>query len=52
VAALLNSTNAGVSYLYSTAQVIAMVQQAYANGDFSSVKDLFEAQNEAGCPLN
>lgn len=52
VAALLNSTNPGVSYLYSTAQVISMVQQAYATNSFLSIKNLFEAQNEAGCPLN
>jgi hypothetical protein len=52
VAALLNAQNADVSYLYSTADVLSMVQQAYATGDFNGVKNLFEAQNEAGCPLN
>lgn len=52
VAALLNAGNPDVSYLYSEADVIAMVQGAYATGDFEGVKNLFEAQNEAGCPLN
>lgn len=52
VAALLNATNPDVSYLYSEADVIAMVQSAYASGDFNGIKNLFEAQNEMGCPLN
>jgi hypothetical protein len=52
VAALLNAANPDVDYLYSQAQVISMVQSAYASGDFEDVKDLFEDQNEAGCPLN
>lgn len=52
VAALLNSTNGGVDYKYSTQDVINMVQAAFASGDFNGTKDLFEAQNELGCPLN
>lgn len=52
VAALLNASNADVSYGFSAADVIAMVQDAYATGDFEAAKDLLEAQNEAGCPLN
>jgi hypothetical protein len=52
VAALLNAASPDVDYLYSQAQVISMVQSAYASGDFEDVKDLFEDQNEAGCPLN
>lgn len=51
-AALLNSVNPNVSYLYSEADVISMVQAAYASGDFEGVKNLFEAENEMGCPLN
>jgi len=51
-AALLNSANADVSYEYSTADVISLVQSAYASGDFEGVKNLLEAQNEMGCPLN
>ncbi|WP_420628611.1 DUF7507 domain-containing protein [Candidatus Leptofilum sp.] len=52
VAALLNSTNPDVDYLYSTAEVISMVQDAFASGEFNDTKDLFEEQNEMGCPLN
>ncbi len=52
VAALLNSTNPSVSFFYTTAQVISMVQQAYATGSFETVKNLFEAQNDTVCPLN
>jgi hypothetical protein len=52
VAALLNSTNPSVSYFYTTAQVISMVQQAYASGNYEAMKNLFEAQNDTVCPLN
>lgn len=52
VAALLNSANPDVDYLYSTSEVISMVQAAFASGDYEDTKDLFEAQNELGCPLN
>jgi hypothetical protein len=52
VAALLNASNPQVNYAYSVAQVIAMVQAAYANGSFEATKDLFEVQNESYCPLN
>jgi hypothetical protein len=51
VAALLNST-ALDDYPYTTAEVIAMVQAAYASGDFEETKDALEAANELGCPLN
>jgi len=52
VAALLNAAHPSVDYEYSVAQIIAMVQQAYATGDFEETKDLFDAANNAGCPLN
>ncbi len=52
VAALLNSVNPDVSYFYSSAEVISLVQEAYATGNFNDYKDLLQAQNEAGCPLN
>ncbi len=52
VAALLNSVNPDVSYFYSSAEVISLVQEAYATGNFNDFKDLLQAQNEAGCPLN
>lgn len=51
-AALLNAGNPDVSYLYTEAEVISLVQQAYSTGDFEGVKDLLAAQNESGCPLN
>ncbi len=52
VAALLNAVNPNVSYAYTPANVIAMVQSAYATGNFEGIKNLFAAQNETGCPLN
>ncbi|HUS70129.1 MAG TPA: hypothetical protein VM075_05040, partial [Anaerolineae bacterium] len=53
VAALLNAVaNSGVDYLYSTADVIHMVQVAYDTGDFEGIKDLFAGENEAYCPLD
>lgn len=52
VAALLNSTSPDVDYLYSTAEVISMVQDAFASGEFNATKDLFAAQNELGCSLD
>ena len=52
VAALLNSTNSEVSYAFSTAMVISLVQDAYATGQFDTIKNMFEAENEEGCPLD
>ncbi len=52
VAALLNSASGGVSYAFSTADVITMVQNAYATGTFETTKNLLAAQNESGCPLD
>ena len=51
-AALLNATALGTDYLYSESEIITMVQDAYLTGDFEGTKDLFEVQNEMGCPLN
>jgi hypothetical protein len=51
-AALLNAANPDVNYAYTEAEIIDMVQDAYASGDYESTKNLFEAQNEAGCPLD
>jgi hypothetical protein len=50
VAALLNAASS-VNAVYTEAQVIAMVQGAYASGDFEGAKDLLAAANELGCPL-
>ena len=52
VAALLNAASPEVDYAYSVAEVLAMVQAAYASGDFEDTKDNFEYQNELGCPLD
>jgi cysteine-rich repeat protein len=52
VSALLNSAHNEVDYLYTTAQVIAMVQQAYLTGDFDTPHGLFAAQNELGCTVD
>jgi hypothetical protein len=53
VAALLNAAaGSGVDYGFTTAQVIAMVQAAYADGDFEAYKNMFAAENDQDCPLN
>lgn len=51
VAALLNASSS-VDYYYTEAEVIAIVQDAFATGDYEGAKDLFEYQNELGCPLD
>ena len=51
VAALLNAASSNVNYFYSEAEVIALVQDAFATGDYETVKNLLAAQNEPGCPL-
>lgn len=51
-AALLNSTNSGVSSSATTAEVIAMVQAVAVSRDFEGTGDILEAMNEQGCPLN
>jgi len=52
VAALLNAANPDVSYRYTESEVIGIVQDAYATGDFEGPKDLLEQENELFCPLN
>jgi len=52
VAALLNAASPDVDYAFTVADVISMVQNAYASGDFTTAKDLFDAANNAGCPLD
>ena len=48
VAALLNVSSPSVDYPYTEAEVIAMVQHAYATGDWSSAKGNLEDANELG----
>lgn len=52
VAALLNASSPYVSYEFTAAEVIALVQGAYATGGFEYAKDMLEEQNETYCPLN
>jgi len=51
VAALLNAETS-VSFLFSSAQVIALVQDAFLNPPFETNKNLLADQNEQGCPLS
>lgn len=51
VAALLNAAS-DVDYASTTAEVIALVQDAYASGDFEGAKDLLAGENEQECPLD
>lgn len=52
-AAYLNSLSPDVDYLYSPDEVIAIVQEAYATGNFEAAKDMLEAQNDPTyCPLS
>lgn len=48
VAALLNVSSPMVDYPYTGAEVIAMVQEAYSTGDWSSAKNNLEEANELG----
>jgi hypothetical protein len=50
-AALLDAASTAVNYAYTPAAVIQLVQEAYATQTFEPIKNLFEAQNEKGCPL-
>jgi hypothetical protein len=52
VAALLNAANPDVNYYYTTAEIIAGVQNAYATGNFEPFKNQLDFANNAGCPLN
>jgi hypothetical protein len=54
VAGLLNASSPDVDYFYTEAEIIAMVQNAYAQGDYEAAKDLFEAQNsdDTFCPID
>jgi hypothetical protein len=52
VAALLSASNDDVSYPDSVEDVIALFNEAYDLSDYERLKNRFEAQNEAGCPLD
>jgi hypothetical protein len=50
-AALLNAASGNVNFPYTVAEVIALVQAAYAAGEPEMYKDQLEMANELGCPL-
>jgi hypothetical protein len=55
VAALLNASSPDVDSVAAfdtTAEVIAAYQAAFDAEQYSTTKNMFEASNEAGCPLN
>ncbi len=52
VAALLNAASPDVDYAFTEAEVIAIVQDAYATGEFEDAKDTLEEQNELECELD
>jgi hypothetical protein len=47
-----NGDGSTVSYPYSAAEVIQLVQDAAADDSVEAVKDLLAAANELGCPLS
>ncbi len=51
VAAVLNAASSEVDYEYTVREVKDLVTKAFTSGDIEGVKNLFEAANEAGCPL-
>ena len=51
VAAILNAASPGTSFDFTVAGVIAIVQAAFASGDFEGAKNQLSASNEAGCPI-
>lgn len=52
VAALLDASSPDVAYGMSAADVIALVQAAFASEDYESAKDTLADLNERYCPLN
>jgi len=55
VASLLNASSPDVDPVAAfdtVAEVIAAYQAAYDSQSYSTTKDMFEASNEAGCPIN
>jgi hypothetical protein len=51
-AAYLNALHPGVAYLYSPSEVLDMYAAAVSSGDYDTTKNLFQEQNEKGCPLS
>jgi hypothetical protein len=51
VAGLLGAAHPDVEYTLTTAEIIAGVQAALANGTIESTKDMLDRYNNQGCPL-
>jgi hypothetical protein len=51
-AALLNAAHPYIDYAFSQAEIIDMVQAAFASCNYESAKNQFEAQNEKGADLS
>ena len=51
-AAYLNASDPYISYAYTKAQIVSMVQSAFANGTYEATKNLFQTENELGADLN
>ncbi|KPJ78417.1 MAG: hypothetical protein AMJ54_03450, partial [Deltaproteobacteria bacterium SG8_13] len=51
-AALLNAAHPHIDYAFSQAEIIDMVQAAFASGNYEDAKNQFEAQNEKGADLS
>lgn len=51
-AALLNAAHSGVAYGMTTSEVIALVREAAATGEYEKIALRFEALNERNCRLN
>ena len=51
MAALLNVASGDVSFAFTEADVIALVQSAWASGDFGTAKDTLADENQSSCPL-
>ncbi len=41
-----------MDYAFTEAEIIALVQDAWATGDFETAKDILEDENETACPLD
>ena len=52
VAALLNGASSDVAFYWDDAEVIAAFNSVFPGGNYNGLKNMFEEQNELGCPLN
>jgi hypothetical protein len=51
-AAYLNAICQNVDYFFTAKEVIAIVKDAYATGDFEAARKRLEMENERGCPCS